>query len=254
MIPRYIKGRSNIVLVDYSLNNLDIIRSEYPREPLALIAADANKLPFKTGSFDSGISIRLIQNVFSAEPLLGELSRVLRTRAYFVFSYFNRRNLLRVLRYGGQSLRRVHSVAFGDMCGTHPLFFRRLVEKEHLTIKAGRGTGFFYQVTRPLKPLQRLVAKSGPAARAILTASNAFDKVMGALNLSLWQFVLMEKEGPEPSEVPAKRLLDLLACPACGSGGIEETAEACRCGACGGSYPKRNGIYDFRIGRSAPAA
>jgi phenylacetate-CoA ligase len=260
MVPLYFKKLHNIVLVDYAMNNLEMIRAEYPNEPFVYIAADACKLPFRTSSFDSGISVRLIQNIFTPIEMMQELSRILSPRSYFVFSYFNRRSLLRIFRFGARCFKRIHTLehiaSFGKMCGTHPYFFRQLIRNAGLENKAGKGAGLIYQITNNAKPLQRLVEKNRIAGQLMQLVCFFFDMILGALNLSLWQFTLLVKKPVENTAPmsPPRRLSDLLMCPQCGNTELLETHEHCQCDKCHTSYPKKNGIYDFRLNHFSPIA
>lgn len=258
-VPTYRHSDRRVVLVDYAPNNLEMIQAEHPDDSFVYIAADACRLPFRAGVFRGGICIRLIQNIFDPARMLEELSRVLHPGGRVVFSYFNRRNLLRILRFGFRTFKRVHVLehiaTYGKMCGTHPAYFRSLTRRAGLVMRQRRGAGFLYQVSRPLKPLQRLVAVSPLASRALSVGGGAMDFLLGALNLSLWQFSILEKAGPDGMDGTQGEgetsLLDILQCPACGSAALREFPDECRCEACGVVYARRNGIYDFRLEEDA---
>jgi ubiquinone/menaquinone biosynthesis C-methylase UbiE len=260
-VPMYRNQNRQMVLVDYAPNNLEIIQAEHPDAPFVYIAADACRLPFRPGVFYGGLCIRLIQNIFDPERMLDELSRVLLPGGQVVFSYFNRRSLLRILRFGLRTFKRIHVLehvaSYGKMCGTHPALFQSLTRRAGLIIRQRRGAGFLYQISRPLKPLKRLVETSSFASKALSVGGHATDSLLGPLNLSLWQFSILEKKGQNGAAETTRtgmetRLLDILQCPACGATPLIESPSECRCGACEKTFPKRNGIYDFRLENENP--
>lgn len=256
MVPIYKNKFRTIVMVDYAINNLKMVQQQYPHAPFIYIAADACRLPFQTASFSHGISIRLLQNIFEPQKMMTELSRVLIPKAPFMMSYFNRRNLLRILRYGKRCFKQTHAfehvASYGHMCGTHPSFFQQLLRQNRLHISAQKGVGLIYQISRPSAKIQRLIAHNRLFKKIICSFCYHFDTILGALNLSLWQFVLLQKNSSEFLPVgrndPATvDLFSILMCIHCG-GEIEETNhDYCRCKICGYTYPFSDGIYDFRV-------
>ena len=261
MVPLYAGRPQRTLAIDYATNNLQMTREAYPDEELTLVAADACRLPFRDGSLDGGICVRLLQNVPKAEDMMRELARVLRPRARVVLSFFNRRNLLRFVRYGTRCLRREHRLehiaTYGAMCGTHPAYFRSLCRSVGLVALVRKGAGLVYQISGPVKPLQRLIARSA-AVRAVMNyCCRTADTVLGRLNLSLWQFVLLRKPltGPTGAVSPAgPDFADILACTRCGATPLRLQPERITCPACGQSFPRNSGVADLRADLSAALA
>jgi ubiquinone/menaquinone biosynthesis C-methylase UbiE len=261
MVPLYAGRPERTLAIDYATNNLHMTREAYPDEELTLVAADACRLPFRDSSLDGGICVRLLQNVPKAEDMMRELARVLRPGAHVVLSYFNRRNLLRFLRYGTRCLRRTHRLehiaTYGAMYGTHPAYFRFLRRSVGLVAVIRKGAGLVYQISGPVKSMQRLIARSR-GVRAVLGACcRTADAVLGRLNLSLWQFVLLQKPlaGSAGAEWPARPdFADILACTRCGATPLRLQPERITCPACGQSFPRTSGVADLRAELSAALA
>ncbi len=249
MVPLYRGAPEKTVLVDYARNNLEIIRDQYPSRPYTLIAADACSLPFDDSVFSRGVSIRLIQNIFTPYELMAELSRVLAPGARFILSYFNRRNLLRILKFGKRCFQRTHVLehvaSYGKMCGTHPAFFRKLCGENGLPVLAHRGAGLVYQLSSHSSMVQELIARSLPFRAAFAAGCAAMDSILGMFDLALWQFCLLEKRPGPPAR--SGGMFDLVRCPRCRGPVGRKRNGSVLCSRCNASYPFKDGIYDFRI-------
>lgn len=77
-----------VVSSDLSVSNVCEAGRKYP--DLALCAADAERLPFKTGSLDAVVSIELVEHLFGQEEHLREVARVLRDGGVYVIKTPNK--------------------------------------------------------------------------------------------------------------------------------------------------------------------
>lgn len=249
------RSRSNrVVVLDHSVENLRRFRETYPDAPVRFVAGDIRRLPFRPSSFAGALSIRVIQNLPDPEQPIAEISRVLLPQSQFLISYFNRRSLLRLLRYGPRCLKETHvkehDASFGMMCGTHPAFFLRLVQRHSLHPLKQRGAGFAYQLANAFPILARLI-ENRPFIRSLSASfGNAADAMLGPLGLALWQFVDLEKGGaatvPQIPVMDTPDFPDLLQCPSCSGQRLSVHSNAVICDACGRTYPFADGVYDFR--------
>ena len=64
-----------------------------------LVAADIARLPFKAASFDCVLTIRVLQHVHDLQGTLDEVRRIMAGDGRLIFSYHNKRNAKRMLRY-----------------------------------------------------------------------------------------------------------------------------------------------------------
>ena len=249
-VPTYRQAGRKIVLVDYASNHLEMAADAYADLDLHYIAADANHLPFRNGVFSAGICIRLIHHMPSAAPFLAEVSRIFERRARVLISYMNRRSLLRVLRFGLPSFERSHAEISRHLFGTHPTYFEQTAKAEGLKIRRMQGAGLIHQMTHEFKVVEDFVVNNRAAFRAATIAEHASGASLGRLKLALMQYALLEKEGgtgeASVPTAPNSTLLDILMCPSCRSGNLQEEEGGIVCEDCARTYPKKGCVYDFR--------
>ena len=255
MIPVYKNKKEKIVLVDYSIKNLQRIRDNFTDVNMLLIAADILDMPFKKNIFSSSIAIRVMQNLLKPERFFSECSRIMQYKGEMVFSYFNKRNLLRLLRYGLKNLNQKHTVDFkgdfGIMCGTHPAFFKKLLKKYDFKSVCNTGAGFSYQIIRPVKLFQEMVEKYFFVNKVIYIISLITDSILGKFNLSLWQFhkliYVPSNMNLNSNRNESNCLVDILQCPGCHYESLIENKDEYYCPKCKRAYPLIDGILDFRV-------
>ena len=251
LTPTYLDSKKRIVAVDYSTKHLEMACDTYPQDNMYFVAADAYHLPFRDGVFASGLCIRLFHHIASPEAFLCELSRVFMNEASVVFNYMNKRNLMRVLRYGPSSCERGHREISRVLYATHPKYFARLAKHSGFKTIAQEGTGLIHQIAHRCRVVERLV-EAAPCLIPLLAMAEKMGRVtLGRLRLALMQYVLLHKvsdgsglscAAPQPQD-----LMDVLLCPGCRSTELYEDERGIGCTQCGTSYPKQGGIYDFRL-------
>jgi ubiquinone/menaquinone biosynthesis C-methylase UbiE len=254
LLPEYINKAHNIVVVDYALLGLEQIEEAYSSyDHIHCIAADIKRLPFRESVFDAGLCIRMVNNYPFLDETMSEISRIFKNRATIVLSYFNRRNLLRIFKHGRKCFEKTHKFdfkgAFGLMCATHPVFFKRMAEKHHLFIKSNLGSGFIYQITHNFSWLQKRIETHAAFRNLLAGVSRFVDLILGKLDFSLWQFVQLERKDNAtgfPTGLKIAQLLDVLCCPVCKKGDIIELTAQIQCTHCKAMFMKRGKIYDFR--------
>jgi len=242
------------VMVDYVINSLEKCRENNNDNHSVYVAADVCALPFRNNIFNATVNIRMIQNMPDPDTILGSLSRVMRPASQLVMSFFNRRNLLRSLKYGSAMDEVGHirdiKASYSDMYGTHPHLFNQLARKHHLKKNKVIGTGFSYQLSRNNRYLQGLIESNASFRTAYKTFGHGMDMLLGAFSLSLWQFVDLVKHADNDvadSHTDDLDFASILQCPACAGQSLLTGNSGVRCMGCNREYPKINGIYDFRI-------
>ena len=237
LYPLYARPDRRVVLVDYAVNLLEVAAKTYAgQDGVYFVAANAYHLPFRPGSFDAGLSNRTFHHMADPQAFLDELARVLRSGAHAVLEYSNKRNLLRMVRYRGSSLRRDHE-EYGDLLfGTHPDYLRQLASFAGFEVGRARGTGF----------LTRLITERTRRAAAAVGAVEAVaDRLLGSHGLAPVSFAELVKTRRDAREKPAGDLADLLQCPACG-GRVEAGESGMTCESCERDYPRVGAVLDFR--------
>ncbi len=242
LYPLYARPDRRVVLVDYAVNLLEVAaESHADDEGVYFVAANAYHLPFRPGAFDAGISIRTFHHMASPQGFLAELGRVLRRGARAVLEYSNKRNLLRIARYGRSSLRRDHE-EYGDLLfGTHPDYLRELAAAAGFDVGRTGGTGFFTRL---------VTERTQAAAGALGAAESVADRLLGRLELAPVSFAELAKKTGDVPETEASSLADILQCPACG-GAVAEDSNGMICASCGKGYRKVGAVYDFKYGGDA---
>jgi SAM-dependent methyltransferase len=236
LYPLYARPDRRVVLVDYAVNLLETAAENLSAEDgVYFVAANACHMPFRPGAFGAGISIRTFHHMASPQDFLGELGRVLRRGAHALLEYSNKRNLLRIARYGPSSLRRDHE-EYGDLLfGTHPVYLRKLASSAGFDVGRTAGTGFFTRF---------VTERTQAAVGAFGALESVADRLLGGLDLAPVSFAELVKTSGAAREAPAT-LADILQCPACG-GAVAEDSAAMTCKACGRTYPKVGAVYDFK--------
>ncbi len=241
--PLYARPGRTIVMVDYAVNLLEIAAETYgDRDDVHFVAANAYHLPFREAAFSVGLSNRTFHHMAHPDVFLDELARVMRPGSHVALEYSNKRNALRLLRYGRPSLRSDHE-HYGELLfGTHPRLFASLARSAGFELGATYGTGFF----------SRLLFEQTKAAFGVLAvAERLADASLGKLELAPMHFVDLRRANGAHSSAPAETagLADILQCPACG-GELEETQDGMSCLACHLAFPRAGRVLDLRyVGR-----
>ncbi len=88
-----------VVLLDYSLEQLQYARGIYGDEDFLYVAADAYRMPFQPGVFDAATMIRVIHHFENVPAALGQVGDALAQGGRFILEYANKRNLKAMLRH-----------------------------------------------------------------------------------------------------------------------------------------------------------
>ena len=239
LYPEYAREGRKVVLVDYATNLLDMAEKEYRmKKDIFFIAANAYHLPFKDEVFDAGITIRTFHHMNLPKQFFREFSRVLQPRSEVLFEYSNKRNLLRILKKGRQSLRKDHEEYAEWQFGTHPAYLKDIAKEVELEVEKTMGTAFFprYLTERTLflEPLLSVL-------------ETIFDLTLGRLGFAPMNFArLWKNSGTAITESPGSELSDILKCPAC-RGDVEAINEGFKCISCARLFPKNGKVIDFRF-------
>src|SRR5574338_313102 len=97
--PRYV-GFDRIVLLDYSRTQLEQAQLRLgPSKQYIYVAADAYRLPFVDGLFDTVTMIRTLHHMADAPKALRQVRNVLRSEGVFILEFANKLNLKAIFRY-----------------------------------------------------------------------------------------------------------------------------------------------------------
>ena len=88
-----------VILLDYSLEQLQYARQQLGDEGYLYVAADAYRMPFQSGVFDGATMIRVIHHMENVPAVLDQIQNMLAGGAKFILEFANKRNLKAMLRH-----------------------------------------------------------------------------------------------------------------------------------------------------------
>jgi ubiquinone/menaquinone biosynthesis C-methylase UbiE len=202
---------------------------------------DINHLPFRSSVFDCVIMVRVFQHLDDSRGCMQSVSRILCQDGYFIFNYWNNRNVRRILKYILGMIRQnpftTEPVQLeANLYHHHPNYISGLLSAADFEILTYRGAGVF----------NRMVAAAGFFADFI-PAGISLAPFLGRFFLAPWIFCQARlKKDDRPQSV--SRQVSWLICPCCGLELVSST-NGFECRGCGRSYPVKDGIVDMRIDR-----
>lgn len=88
-----------VVLLDYSLEQLQYARGQLGDERYIFVAADAYRMPFQPAAFDGATMIRVIHHFEDVPAVLGQIADTICAGGRFILEFANKRNLKSMLRH-----------------------------------------------------------------------------------------------------------------------------------------------------------
>ncbi len=88
-----------VVLLDYSLEQLQYARNRFGDDGYLYVAADAYRMPFQAAVFDAATMIRVIHHFEDVPAVLAQVEQALSGGGSFILEYANKRNLKAMLRH-----------------------------------------------------------------------------------------------------------------------------------------------------------
>jgi SAM-dependent methyltransferase len=234
----YMDRFQQVIMVDGSIS---LLRQafEKTRGQAICIACDIRHLPFRTASFDAILMIRVFHHIDDSRACLSELHRLLCNDGRFVFSYCNKQNASRVMRW----LKRTNSE---NPFSTEPADVGSMFISHHP--KAVNGmlceSGFSSMQYYGAGVLDRLAGKIGFVGRWIALAEY-LAPFFAWSRIAPWILCQAIARG-NTSLIDVRGIGDLLQCPSCG-GSISDEKHGYRCLICNRRYPVEDGIIDLRV-------
>ena len=228
-----------VVLLDYSLEQLQYARGRYGDAGYVYVAADAYRMPFRAAAFDAATMIRVIHHFEDAPAVLAQIERTLCQGSRFILEYANKRNLKAILR---QCLGRnawdpfsLEPVEFVELnYNFHPRYIERQVA----------AVGFELRRTLPVSWLRLGLLKRALPTALLAGLDRALQATGWALSPSVFLDLRLDKPDKPPLLPAGADALDILRCPLTGSrlrrhGDTLVNADGLRWGI-------EQGVYDFR--------
>ena len=227
-----------VVLLDYSLEQLQFARERYGDAGYVYVAADAYQMPFCVDAFDGATMIRVIHHFVDVPSVLAQVNRVLAGGGQFILEFANKRNLKAMLRHAlgrnGWDPYAPEAVEFVELnFNFHPNSMRQQVA----------AAGFRLRGQVPVSWLRLGALKRILPTRLLVSLELLFQRSAPAYSPSI--FLDLQREG-ESALAAAEHddPLAFLRCPRTGS--CLQRQGDCLVSQNGLRWGLRAGVYDFR--------
>ena len=239
--PRY-TGFERIVLLDYSHTQLEQAQQRLGRsEKYIYVAADAYRLPFIDGLFDSATMIRVLHHMADAPKALEQVRNVLRRDGTFILEFANKMNLKAILRYwlGLQTWSpfTLEPVEFAKLnFDFHPRAVRNWL----------KDLGFRVEKTLTVSHFRMGILKRTLPTPVLVLFDSSFQWT-GAFFQSTPSVFVKARGGSRGSHLGnIENVLAFFKCPECGHDRLEDFKTHLLCPSCRSKWEVKDGIYDFR--------
>lgn len=244
LFDSYKDNFENIILVDYSTNNLKKAKENIKKEGVFFVAANVYNLPFKKEVFDAALSVRLLHHLEDPKQFFFGISNIVVPRGYFVLEYANKKHFIEKIRYfiGKSKINpfKLEPEKRGEdlFYNFHPKFIKNILKNHSFKItKIISSSNFRSQALKKIL-----------GTKILLALENAFRFILSPIKFGPSIFVLAQKSPKEiMPEIKTKDLHDLLICPKCSSEELIFLKTEVRCKGCGKYYSIIDGVYDLRV-------
>ena len=228
-----------VVLLDYSLEQLRYARQRLGDERYVYVAADAYRLPFQPGVFDCATMIRVIHHFEDVATVLTQVRDSLCAGGRFILEFANKRNLKSMLRHlfgrNGWDPNSHEPVEFVDLnFNFHPAYIHTQVSALGFETKRVVPVSWFR-----LGLLKRLLPIS-----LLTCADRALQHTGWTLAPSIFLDLRLGQDREQPVLVDDYDPVALFKCPRTDST-LEREGDRLVSRA-GIRWPIVDGIYDFR--------
>ncbi|MCY3833433.1 MAG: class I SAM-dependent methyltransferase [Chloroflexi bacterium] len=228
-----------VVLLDYSLEQLQYARAKFGDDGYFYVAANAYRMPFQPAVFDAATMIRVIHHFENVPAVLDQIRRVLPERGQFILEYANKRNLKAMLR---------HLLGMNEWnpYTPSPVEFVELNFNFHPDYMVSQVTSLGFDVLRvvPVSWFRLGLLKRWLPTR-LLAASDALLQRSGwTIAPSVFLDLRLKDASHSRALSPAADAIDILRCPRSGAH-LQEVGDTL-IGDSGIRWAIRDGVYDFR--------
>jgi SAM-dependent methyltransferase len=240
---RRYKGFERIVLVDYSMSQLEQALARLGEsDKYIYVAADAYRLPFREGVFDAATMIRVLHHMADAPAALSQVRDALGLAGTFILEFANKRNLKAISRY---FLKRQDWNPFTE----EPVEFARLNFDFHpARVRCWlEDLGFSIDMVLTVSHFRIAVLKKLIPVGVLVSVDSILQWTGRFLQLTPSVFLRARRTGGAPTTRSA--LPDpaaIFKCPSCGNPRLEDRGTDLQCGKCGSAWGRAGAIFDFR--------
>ncbi len=237
-ITREYRMFRQVVLLDYSLEQLQYARGHYGDDGFLYVAADAYQMPFQSSAFDAATMIRVIHHFENVPAVINQIHAVLADSSAFILEFANKRNLKAILRH-------ILGINKWNPFTLEPVEFVELNFNFHpeYVLEQVTASGFSLRRTVPVSWLRLGLFKRALPTAVLARGDRALQQTGWTISPSIFLDLQLSKPAAAPpgeSDDP----LDLLRCPVTGSPLTwSDEALLSRNGL---RWAIRDGVFDFR--------
>ncbi len=236
-------GFERIVLLDYSRSQLQQAQRRLgTSDRFVYVAADANRLPFVDGLFETATMIRVLHHMADAPGALAQVQKALREGGVFILEFANKLNLKAIVRYwtGRQewSPFELTPIEFAPLnFDFHPRTVRGWLER----------LGFKIERTLTVSHFRTAFLKRAAPVPLLAGMDSLLQWTGGLWQLtpSVFMRARLGGEVRESHGMPAAAA-EFFKCPECGHSGLQTRTGHLFCANCHRRWGTAQGIYDFR--------
>ncbi|MDE2856638.1 MAG: class I SAM-dependent methyltransferase [Chloroflexota bacterium] len=228
-----------VVLLDYSLEQLIYARQQMGDERFTYVAADAYRMPFCAGAFDCATMIRVIHHFEDVPAALSQVRTCLCHGGKFILEYANKRHLKSMLRYllgrNNWNPYALEPVEFVELnFNFHP---------DYIQAEVGQ-LGFDIRRVAPVSWLRLGLLKRTLPMSVLSGIDSVLQRTGWRLSPSIFLSLQLGEALYENTAAESRHPLDILRCPRSASplrrdGDVLISANGLRWGVV-------DGVYDFR--------
>jgi len=228
-----------VVLLDYSLEQLQYARQQLGDDGYLYVAADAYHMPFQAGVFDGATMIRVIHHMENVPAVMGQIQQILASNAKFILEFANKRNMKAMLRHtlgrNSWSPYTQEPVEFVELnFNFHPEYMQAQVEQ----------AGFEIHQIVPVSWFRLGLLKRTVPTGVLSGLDNLLQKSGWMISPSIFLDLELTGESESQLELGKDNLLEILKCPQSNTPlHLDGDVMVGETGTRWGIY---DGVYDFR--------
>jgi len=228
-----------VVLLDYSLEQLQYARGKFGDDGFLYVAADAYRMPFQAGAFDAATMIRVIHHFENVPAVLKQIRAVLADDGLFILEYANKRNLKAMLRH-------LFSLNAWNPYTLDPIEFVELNFNFHPAYMRNVAAQLDFDVRRavPVSWFRLGLLKRALPARFLAGLDSILQRSRWTIAPSIFLGLQLRGSSGEPGVSSSTDPLEILRCPQSGTA-LRRDGEVLVSDS-GIRWGIRDGVYDFR--------
>lgn len=256
----YVESFEEVVILDYSLKTLqrnqEKIRNTTSKA--LLVAANAYKPPFKEGSFDGEIMVRVLHHITDQKDLFNTLYRLLSPNGVSIVEVPNKihiKNRLKALSKKNKSVFSMQpeqqesqganegsSGEYVPFLNYHPRFIEEILHETKFQIDQKKGCSYFRSTP---------IARSFPLS-VTLALEGISQTLFSSFDITPSIFYKNSKSSDQKLDNPNSNLYkpihEIFSCPECNKDlpSIKGKDEVL-CTFCNSIYKFSDGVWDFRV-------